>query len=398
MASFKKYNTKSGDYWEYRILYKDPISGKKREKAKKGFFTKKEAQLAAEEMERDLRDGIKQENVKLKVYIFQWLESHKKPGLQESTYLNKIQQANLHIVPFFQEITVQEVTPVLYQRFIDQMADQGYSKSTVGNNHWILHEMFERAIKDKIIKTNPAADATIKGKQKATEEELQYVPSTLIRPLLREAARESFSYYVFFRTLVESGMRKGEATGLTWDDIDFEKETIRINKSMDTQKGKQGRTKTQSSKRTLRVPPGLIEDLKELKKEQRKIMIMKGENYDREANLVFCREDGRFYPKSTLFNVFRRCQIRAEIDAGLDENKNVVYYPIHALRHTHAVVCLENDMDMKTLQERLGHKNYDVTANVYSHVSDKLREQKMDKYIEGTRQLFENILDEGVNQ
>lgn len=397
MASFKKYNTKSGDFWEYRILYKDPISGKKKEKAKKGFFTKKEAQEAAREMENDLRDGLKQENIKLKIYIYQWLESHKKPVIQESTFLNKKQQADLHIVPFFQEITVQEVTPPLYQRFIDGMADKGYSRSTVANNHWILHEMFERAIKDKIIKSNPAADATIKGKQKSGEEELQYIPSKLIPNLLREAYRESFEYYMFFLTLVETGMRKGEATGLTWDDIDFDRNLIRINKSMDTQKGKSGRTKTFSSKRTLGVPPRLMTDLKELRKEQLKIIMRKGEDYDRESNLVFCREDGRFYPKSTLFNCFRRFQERAEIDAGLDEEKNVVYYPIHALRHTHAVVCLENDMDMKTLQERLGHKNYDVTANVYSHVSDRLKEKQMDKYIEGTKELFENIL-EGVNQ
>lgn len=391
MASFKKYDTKQGSFWEYRILYKDPISGKKREKAKKGFHTKAEAKLAAEEMERDLRDGIKQENVKLKVYIHQWLDSHKKPKIQESTYLNKKHQIDFHIVPFFQEITVQEITPPLYQKFIDQLADKGYSKSTVGNNHWIVHEMFDRAIKDKIIKTNPAADATIKGKKQADEDELQFIDSKLIPNLLRAAFKESYDYYIFFKALVETGMRKGEAAGLTWEDIDFERNMIFITKSMDTQKGKSGRTKTYSSRRTIGVPPRLLEELKELRREQVKRMLRKGEDYDREANLVFCREDGRFYPKSTLFNAFRRFQKAAEIDAGLDENKEVVYYPIHALRHTHAVVCLENEMDMKTLQERLGHKNYDVTANVYSHVSDKLREKTMDKYIEGTKELFAPI-------
>jgi integrase len=396
MASFHNYKNKSGAFWEYRILYKDPISGKKKEKSKKGFPTKAEAKKAAELVEADLRDGIKQENVKLKDYIYQWLNSHKKPNIQESTYLNKKQQIDLHIVPFFQEITVQEVSPVLYQKFIDQLAAKGYSKSTVGNNHWIAFEMFDRAIKDKIIKFNPAQDATIKGKQRADEDELQYIDSRLIPDLLRAAYKESFEYYIFFKTLIETGMRKGEAAGLTWEDLDFDENLIKITKSMDTQHGKSGKTKTYSSKRTIDVLPGLMEELKELKKEQRKNRMRKGEDYDREANLVFCREDGRFYPKSTLFNAFRRYQKAADINAGLDENKEIVYYPIHALRHSHAVICLENGVEMFDLQNRLGHKNYEITANVYSHVSPKMRQNTINKIYEGTKEIFKPIKMEEV--
>lgn len=393
MATYSNYKNKSGAFWEYRFVFKDPITGKKKEKSKKGFKTKSEAKLACEAAERDLKDGFTEENILLKDYIQYWLDSHKKDNIRESTYENKVSQIKNHIVPYFQNIKLAEVGYQFYQGFIDNMADQGYARMTIENSHWILHSVFERAILEKKIKDNPAKAATLKGKQ-PNQEDLQYIPSSQINELLMEAYRDTFEYYMFFKTLVETGMRKGEATGLTWADIDFENNTIDINKAMDTQKGKFTDTKNKNSRREISIPERLVVELKKLKKRQLENRMAWGAAY--EGNLVFCRPQGQFYPKSTLFNAWRRYQKKTGIFAGHDEKGKPTFYDIHSLRHSHAVYRLENDTDMKTLQEHLGHGSYEVTANVYSHVSEKMKKKALDKYENGTAAIFQPIQIQGV--
>lgn len=395
MATFTKYKNKSGEFYEYRFVYKDPITGKRKEKSQKGFKRKGDAQAACKEAEKSLKDGFAEENILLKDYLDYWLNSHKKGIIRDSTYENKEQQIRLHILPYFQNIELNNIKHMLYQKFIDQMAEKGYAKCTILISHSILFSVFERAILEKKMKDNPAKGATIKGKEKS-KEDLEYVPSSQVNELMMEAYRNSFEYYVFFRTLLETGMRKGEATGLTWENVDFEKNRIIISKAMDTQKGNFTKTKTVSSKRTIPVPMRLMEELKKLRKRQNENRFAHNLNYDFEMNLVFCRPNGKFYPKSTLFNAFQRYQKKTGIFAGVDEKGNPKCYSIHSLRHTHAVICLENDMDMKTLQERLGHGSYEVTADVYSHVSDKMKQKTMEKYEEGTANILPIIKIEGI--
>jgi integrase len=155
---------------------------------------------------------------------------------------------------------------------------------------------------------------------------------------------------------------------------------------MNTQNGKFTPTKNKNSNRIISFPARLIPELKELRKIQNENRLIFGAEY--EGNLIFCREKGQFLPKTTLHKAFKRIQERAGINAGTDENGNTVFYEIHSLRHTHAVIRLENGTDMKTLQEHLGHGSYEITANVYSHVSERMKKQSLDKYIEGTNNIF----------
>lgn len=86
------------------------------------------------------------------------------------------------------------------------------------------------------------------------------------------------------------------------------------------------------------------------------------DNYHFEFNLVFCRNDGNYLPKSSLFNSFSRILKKCGLPS----------LPIHSTRHTHAVLQLEAEADIKYIQERLGHGSMQITADVYSHISKKL--------------------------
>jgi len=203
MASFHKYKKKgtNKDYWEYRILYKDPFSQKFKEKSKKGFSSKSEAKLAAEEMEQLLREGFEQSaDESLKSFLETWLNEYKKGTIAKNTFELHKQNIKNHIIPYFNSILLKDIKPVLYQKFINHLAEKGYSRRTI----------------------------EIKGEKK--EKNIRFIESEHISDFLKASYDYGYIYWIFFKTLIETGLRKGEAAGLQWTDIDLKNNTININK------------------------------------------------------------------------------------------------------------------------------------------------------------------------
>ncbi len=169
-------------------------------------------------------------------------------------------------------------------------------------------------------------------------------------------------------------MRKGEAAALQWSDIDLEEGTIYIRKTLDfSAKGEEellGETKTFKSKRKITISQSLIKNLTFHIQWQDQNKATLKDTYNYELNLVLCRPNGDFMPKSSLFNAFSRILKQAKLPR----------LPIHSLRHTHAVLLLEAGADMKYIQERLGHGSMQITADVYSHISKKIESETMNKY------------------
>nr|WP_236871296.1 tyrosine-type recombinase/integrase [Brevibacillus laterosporus] len=113
-----------------------------------------------------------------------------------------------------------------------------------------------------------------------------------------------------------------------------------------------------------------MNDLKNHVKYQNQNKLAWNEKYHHDLNLVLCRNDGNFIPKSSLFNAFSRILHKA----------NIPSLPIHSLRHTHAVLLLETGTDMKYVQERLGHGSIQITSDVYAHISKKIESDNMGKF------------------
>jgi integrase len=185
--------------------------------------------------------------------------------------------------------------------------------------------------------------------------------------------------------LIETGLRKGEAAALQWTDIDLKEKTINITKSLDFKEASKGSenifgdTKTYHSERTITISQSLANDLHFHKKYQNQNKTALNDYYHFDLNLVLCRNDGNFMPKSSLFNSFSRILKKAEIPS----------LPIHSLRHTHAVLQLEAGADLKYVQERLGHGSIQITADVYSHISKKIEKERSDKFEEHMKKILE---------
>ncbi|WP_377571102.1 site-specific integrase [Paenibacillus farraposensis] len=191
-------------------------------------------------------------------------------------------------------------------------------------------------------------------------------------------------YWFFFKFLIETGMRKGEAAALKWSDIELKNKTVVVKKTLDfdfpeAHEELFGDTKNDNSERILQLSNTVVADLKHHMNviDQNKLIL--NEMYRHDLNLVMCRTDGRLIPKSTLFNAFSRILKRAKLPS----------LPIHSLRHTHAVLLLEAGATMKYVQERLGHGGIQITADVYAHISKKIEMNSIKKYESFTESLLQ---------
>ena len=385
MAKYYKYKKKgqNKDFWEYRIYYQDLITRKTKEKSKKGFESKKEAQLAAEEMEGMIREGFEITPESLKTYLNVWLIEYKQGTVAKNTFEIHKRNVENHIIPYFKNILLKNVKPIMYQKFINELTEKKYSKRTIEIIHGTMYNALEKAMVLGKIKMNPCSGVTIKGEHKISE--LKFIESEHISSFLKAAHEYGYIYWIFFKVLIETGLRKGEAAALQWTDIDLKEKRIIINKSLDFQEASKdqskifGDVKTYHSKRVITISQSLANDLLFHKKYQNQNKLALQEDYYYDLNLILCRNDGNYMPKSSLFNSFTRILKKAELPP----------LPIHSTRHTHAVLQLEAGASMKYIQERLGHGSMQITADVYSHISKKIEHDTMDKFEEYMKNVLE---------
>ncbi len=192
-----------------------------------------------------------------------------------------------------------------------------------------------------------------------------------------------------------TGMRAGEMLGLTWDDVDFRKKEIRINKTLvyikDMETGNyKFMYQTPKTKNSIRTIPMLDSVYRALKKQkvQRMEMQMRAEEWqplEGFENLVFVGRNGKPVSNHTFQKSLNDIvkMINAERKALSEKNKTA-FEPMehihpHALRHTFATRCFEAGMEAKSVQTFLGHFSISITLDLYTHVTDDKQRQELNK-------------------
>lgn len=358
MASFRRRN----GLWEYRISFKDN-SGKYKVKSKGGFKTKKEAEISARKKEEDIETTNTIKEMTIANYLTDWyqvyIKNKRKPNT-EKTYWLSIKN---HIIPGIGHLKVRELKPLEYQKFVDSIMENGLSSESAKRVHTPVRLAFQQAVINGDLEMNPAAYVKIEKKK---VKKLKYLNPEYIEDLLNYIYKRSYDQGIFFECLFESGMRKGECSALELDDINWNDSTLRVNATYDYQATKNepklSEVKTEKSNRTILMRESFMNKLRAYTKHKIQKRSLVGKLYNQQQNFVFGRDDGTAFPKATLFNTF----------SSALEFIDHVHLPIHSTRHTHAVMMLEAGVSMKDLQERLGHSSMQVTADIYSHVTQKM--------------------------
>lgn len=368
MASFRK----RGKYWSYRIRVKG-LNDEWTEYSESGFTTKPEARDAAVKKEAELK-SLSSYSGTLTFLEFgtMWLETYVKDKVKPNTYKSYRHGIKFHAIPAFGHLKLKDIKPIYYQKFIDGIFEKGLTYNTAKNVHNAVLRCLKRAVQNGFIASNPCENVVIK-KKPATK--LKFIEPDIVPQLLTFIYKRNYTYGLFFETLFESGMRKGECAALKWEDILWDEHCIRIDETLDFQpfEGADifGSTKTKKSERIIQMRHDYFERLMKYQAHQQQLKELIGEMYQ-DYGLIFCRDDGSPLPRSTMWNTFK---------AGLEHiKKHELGLTIHSTRHTHVVMLIEAGWDMKSISERLGHESISTTMDIYAHISKKLAKQSIESF------------------
>lgn len=364
---------KDSGKWYYMLTLYDE-NGKRRQKKKRGFKTKKEANIALVEAENEVNKGTYIEPSKelFIKYINDWFDIKKK-SIPRSAKTTRT-YIDTYIIPFFDNtVTLGNLQLRHVNNFITKLNDHprgekvGYSPSTIKRAMDIIKSALEYAVIDGLIPKNVAKGATM-PKKKDTKEALKVWNMEEMERFLKAA--EGDRLYILYLLALKTGCRQGELLGLRWKDINFNTAEITISQvlSHDAKEFYEG-AKTEAGNRRISIDNKTIMKLKE---HQKLIGLEKekhGEGYI-DNDLVVCTTIGTPYNPSNILNRSFKPLIEAS---------GVPRIPFHGLRHSHATMLLQLGENIKIISDRLGHSDIKVTLSIYSHLLPSMQKQVVSK-------------------
>lgn len=368
MASYQR----RGSTWQYTVSRM--VNGKSKPLRKSGFRTKKEAQVAAAQIEAELNQGIVISNkeVIFAEYFEEWYKRYKK-NVTNST-LTHYQYTHNAIKNHFNFKLIRQITRDDYQDFLNYFGATR-SKETVEKVHVHIRACIMDAIEDSLLRIDFTRKAVVTGSvpaKKPSEKHLNYHESKLLINELYKRIDHGKGYQLILLGLT-SGLRFGELVGLTWDDFDFESGILNIDKTWGYYKKMHvgfGPTKNTPSTRKIKINKRTMDLFKILFEKKQNNMY----------NLVF-------YSPSSKYKVISNSNSNKLLKKLLDDLGIKRDMTVHGLRHTHASVLLYKRISIYYISERLGHVDIQTTLSDYSHVIKELREE--DEL--GTIETFENL-------
>jgi integrase len=367
MASIQKLS----NGWRFRVSYKE--GDKYKQKTQGGFRTKKEAELAAGELEKKLHIGhdISSGDQLFSVYMRNWFEVYKK-GKNSLVHDRTVELSVKLVEEKFVGVKIKDLTRDMYQRFLNEYAEN-HATGTVKKRHTYIRACIKDAIQDGVISKDPTYKAIVKGKKDDKAEELKYLNFEEVKSLVVEIKKDMqpkfISRYIILFAIA-TGARIAEILGLTWDCVDFENQTITINKTWDYKDTHDfSDTKNYQSKRTITIDKDTSDRLIFLKNNQKKLALRTGLRNTKNLCFINTKMD-LVTPEAVNKNLKKLCKkIKAtEITS-------------HGLRHTHASMLLYQGINIKYVSRRLGHKDIVTTLQEYSHILDEM-EQKESRLVD----------------
>ena len=352
---------KRGSTWTWHFdLDPDPLTGRRRQRTKGGYKTKKAAEQALAEAIGQWRAGrLPQRSTHTLSHFLQeeWLPAVK-PRLRPSTWANYRTYTAAYVVPILGEVKLQALTPVqlnhLYAFLLARgrrktigSGEAGLAPKTVRNVHVMLHSALHDAMRWGYLVRNVAEAADPPAAR--TPEQKVWSPQELGAFL---AYVRDDRLYALWLLVATTGMRRGELAGLRWVDIDFDHATVSptIPRVVVDHEVHDSAPKTERARRRLALDPVTLAALQAQRQRQAEDRQAVGARY-RDHGYVFTWPDGRPLHPENIANWFEQ-HTRA---AGLPRIR------LHDVRHSYATAALKAGISAKVISERLGHASVAFT-------------------------------------
>ena len=378
---------------------------------------RKEVERAAAEFEEEVRNAsVCLAGEKLKFWNFAefWDEQYLAPRVRSGSMTQKCREDYMRALrlygrPTLEKKKLSEISSLDIDMIVNKMNDDGKSPKTIRNTFNVFKNLFSYATRKRIISYNPCMDCeklpkvTVRKNKNGnlghfTEDEVnRFLHDALTKSYPREVKGYTrkqlgkngtletvkvdgyieyipipLQYRVLFTLAVYSGCRRGELCALTWKDIDFESQYLRITSGVTSSeefKEQIKDPKTEAGNRTLKLPKSCIDLLKQLKDEQRRTCLRLGSAWEGtrgkefDDNFVFIQHNGKRMNLQTPTKKFKKILIA--YNKTVPEELQLPLIRLHDLRHTNASHLIAQGIDVETVAKRLGHSKPSMTLDIY---------------------------------
>ena len=326
---------------------------------------------------RDDNYYIENKNITLEEWLKEWMRVYKKPYISPRTYQGYVEKSKT-ILEHLGNMQLQKIELYHLQKFISDLQNEGKSPKSLRHYYSILKMCFDDAIMCRHISLNPTRNLKLPSMRR---KELNIM--TKEEQLVFEGFMKKYRMGTAYIVLVNTGLRAGELSGLTWKDVDFENKALYVRRGMqkittyddDFNKVKRERkvtdVKTENSYRVVPMLDKVVRILQEYKKkvqsEQEELAEL-GEGF-KDDDFIF---KTKYNHPITSEYLRKTCQ-------GICKSNNFRKVGIHELRHTFATRSIEAGIDLRVLQEILGHASYSTTADIYVHILGQVKLSQMNR-------------------
>lgn len=338
---------------------------------------KKDAQawLNATLTKKDLGIPTFESKTTLGTYLDQWLKDVAKPRVSERTHIS-YESLLTHVKDALGKVRLSTLRAEDIQSLYGTL-----SSSTARHVHAPLRSALKQAVKWEVIRSNPADGVELPRHRAREMQSLTKEEAGRLMAVEQFTRKETEGkppklvdnkYRVLFAFLLATGARPSEALGLKWPDIDLEKATVAIQRTLQWHKGKGkghyfAEPKTKGSRRSVPLPASLIRQLRDHRASQGAALLKLGIRTD----LVFSTGEGT--------PIMRKNLVRRHYKPALKAADLPTSLGLYCLRHTCASLLLQVGIHPKVVSERLGHSSTTLTMDVYSHVQPGMQEAATDQ-------------------
>lgn len=354
--------------------------------------TLEELRIKEEQIAKDKSDGIKTEARYTTLNELFDLWKTLKRGLKDNTFQNYAYLYDTFVRHVIGDKFVTKLKKSDIKRYYNYLADErGLKASTIDGIHTVLHQVLDMAVDDNYIRNNPSDRVLKELKQSCfAKSEKRMALTRVEQDLFLDFLKNSRIYnhwYPIFAVMLGTGLRVGELTGLRWCDIDLDNGVIDVNhtlvyyshRSADSKQGCYFNINTPKTVASNRQVP-MLDFVKEafiMEKEVQELLDIKCEAViDGYTDFIFVNRFGNVQHQGTLNKAIKRIIRDCNDEQFLTSDNPKVLLPhfsCHTLRHTFTTRMCEAGVNVKVIQDALGHTDVSTTLNIYTDVTKELK-------------------------